>query len=113
MSDIEPRDWYLPRLQALVAEAKAAGFAPDVSVALITSLMNEPPFVSAEGDILDEDWNRDIGEPDEVVNASIDAGVHAGQDPKIGGTIGPGHANAGMPRHKSMHHYGSHGLRRF
>ena len=112
MSESTPHDWYLPRLQALVAEAEKAGFAPDVSVAVITDLMNRPIFNAGEADTLDEDWGRDIGEPDEAVHQGIDASLHVPADREIGGRIGPGHANPGMPRHKAVHHYGSSGLRR-
>jgi hypothetical protein len=112
MSDRAPHDWYLPRLKALVAEASAAGFAPDVSVAVVTDLMNGPAFTSAAEDVADEDWNRDIGEPDALVNPSIEASLDVTGEHSIGGRVGPGHVNPGLSGGKSLHHYGSHGLRR-
>ena len=44
MTDIAPHDWFRPRLSALVADAAKAGFATDVAVAVITDLINGPPF---------------------------------------------------------------------
>jgi hypothetical protein len=70
MSESPPHDWFRPRLVALVAEARQAGFAQDVSVAVITDLMNGDLFTVA-APAPDEDWNRDIGEPDGAVNQTI------------------------------------------
>jgi hypothetical protein len=70
-------DWFRPRLQALVADAQKAGYARDVSVAVVTDLINgelSAP-VPAGGD---DDWNRDIGEPDSAVNGA------PAQDPGAG-----------------------------
>ncbi len=69
MADISPHDWLRPKLAALVKDAEAAGIARDVSVAVITDLMNGPladtaPLQTHEG------WNKDIGEPDEFVNVN-------------------------------------------
>jgi hypothetical protein len=77
-------DWFRPRLQALVAEGQQAGFARDVAVAVITDLMNgalSAP-VPAGGD---DDWNRDIGEPDSAVNGAPTQDPAAG--PSYGGPV--------------------------
>ncbi len=67
MPDITPHDWFRPKLVALVAEAEAAGIARDVSVAVITDLINGPEF--STGQLKNEEgWNQDIGEPDALVN---------------------------------------------
>jgi hypothetical protein len=70
MSPVSPHDWLRPRLGALVAEAAAAGIARDVSVAVITDLINGPDFGAAPA-AADDDWNRDIGEPDYLVNVTL------------------------------------------
>lgn len=57
-----PHDWFRPRLAALVASASRAGFALDVSVAVITDIINGPSFNLTPLDT-DEAWNQDIGEP--------------------------------------------------
>lgn len=67
MADMSPHDWFRPKLTALVAEAKAAGIEQDVSVAVITDLINSPPFNAAPV-VDDETWNQDIGEPAYDVN---------------------------------------------
>lgn len=64
-----PHDWYQPKLEALVAEAEAAGIARDVSVAVITDLINGPAFSQAPLQT-EEGWNQDIGEPDYDVNVN-------------------------------------------
>jgi len=72
MAPISPHDWLRPRLSALVAEAEAAGIARDVSVAVITDVINGRNFSTAAL-AADENWNQDIGEPDYQVNVSIPA----------------------------------------
>jgi hypothetical protein len=67
---MSPHDWLRPRLGALVAAAQAAGIARDVSVAVITDLINGPDF-SAGAPAADENWNQDIGEPDYITNVTI------------------------------------------
>jgi hypothetical protein len=67
MTEVSPHDWLRPKLAALMKEAEGAGIARDVSVAVITDLVNGPLF-SAGPPETDEDWNKDIGEPDEFVN---------------------------------------------
>ncbi|HTZ70233.1 MAG TPA: hypothetical protein VMB71_06235 [Acetobacteraceae bacterium] len=62
MATSSPHDWFLPRLRALVEQAAQAGIAPDVSVAVITNLINGPAFDAAPLET-DENWNRDLGEP--------------------------------------------------
>ena len=44
MSEAPLHDWLLPRLEALLAEAEAAGFARDVAVAVLIDLATGPPF---------------------------------------------------------------------
>jgi hypothetical protein len=67
MPQISPHDWLRPKLDALVAEAEAAGIERGISVAVITDLINGPPF-SAGAPETNEAWNQDIGEPDYMVN---------------------------------------------
>ena len=62
MTDSAPHAWLRPRLKALVAEANRAGFALDVSVAVITDIINGPDFNLTPLDT-DENWNQDIGAP--------------------------------------------------
>lgn len=62
-------DWFRPKLVSLMAQAEQAGFGRDVAVAVITDLVNGaletiPPAAP------DENWNRDIGEPDSAVNGA-------------------------------------------
>jgi hypothetical protein len=73
--DTSPHDWLRQKLTALFAEAQQAGIAPDVTVAVINDLVNAPPFNTAPPET-DENWNRDIGEPDYMVNEDT-----AGFDP--------------------------------
>jgi hypothetical protein len=70
MPQASPHDWLRPKLSALVAEAEAAGIDRGVSVAVITDLINGPPF-SASALETSEEWNQDIGEPDYMVNANV------------------------------------------
>jgi hypothetical protein len=67
MPDTTPHDWFSPKLTSLVAEAETAGIARDVSVAVITDLINGPAFSKAPLET-NEGWNQDIGEPVEFVN---------------------------------------------
>ena len=60
-------DWFRPKLTTLIAEAEAAGIARDVSIAVITDLVNGPQFSKAPLQT-EEGWNQDIGEPDNAVN---------------------------------------------
>jgi hypothetical protein len=82
MPDISPHDWLRPKLAALMAEAEAAGIARDVSVAVITDLVNGPRF-SVGPTETDEDWNKDIGEPDEFVNKNEPMSA----EPSIGASV--------------------------
>jgi hypothetical protein len=70
MPMMSPHDWLRPRLGALVAAAQAAGIGRDVSVAVITDLINGPEF-SAGAPAADENWNQDIGEPDYLANIKV------------------------------------------
>ena len=63
MPDTSPYDWFRPRLKAMMQEATEAGIAPDVAIAIVTDLINGPDFNSAPPPV-DEEWNKDIGEPD-------------------------------------------------
>jgi len=67
--DVSPHDWFRPRLAALMAKAAEAGIARDVSIAVITDLVNSAP-VSVGPTEGDDDWNKDIGEPEEFVNVN-------------------------------------------
>ncbi len=67
MPDNDAHAWWTERLQAAMAEAKAAGIAQDVSVAVITDVVNSAVF-SPQDVVPDEGWNQDIGEPDYMVN---------------------------------------------
>jgi hypothetical protein len=60
-------DWLRPRLAALVAEAESSGIDRDVVVAVITDLINGPLFAPPAVKP-DEEWNKDVGEPDYMVN---------------------------------------------
>jgi hypothetical protein len=67
MSQTTSHEWFQPKITALIAEAEAAGIAPDVSIAVITDLVNGPLFTSAPLQT-EEKWNQDIGEPDYQAN---------------------------------------------
>lgn len=77
MAQILAHEWYTPKLEALLAEADAAGIARDVSVAAITDLVNgklsapTPPPSEANPD-------QDIGEPDSAVHRGPEAGMLSG-----------------------------------
>ena len=47
MTDTPARAWMHPRLIALLVEAKQAGIARDVAVAVITDLIEAPEFNTA------------------------------------------------------------------
>jgi hypothetical protein len=82
MPDIGPHDWLRPKLAALMADAEAAGIARDVAVAVITDLVNGPRFSVGPAET-DEDWNKDIGEPDEFVNKNEPMSA----EPSIGASV--------------------------
>ena len=44
MSGAPLHDWLLPRIEALLHEAEAAGYARDVVVAVLIDLVTSPPF---------------------------------------------------------------------
>ncbi len=67
MTDVSPHAWYREKLTLLMAEAEQAGIARDVSVAVITDLVNGE-LSRARPIKADEGWNQDIGEPDNLVN---------------------------------------------
>ncbi len=72
MPNVSPHTWFRPRLAALLQEADAAGIARDVSVAVVTDLVNGALGVAVPKPG-DEDWNRDIGEPDGAVAEDLHA----------------------------------------
>lgn len=76
MTQPSPHEWLQPRLAALMDEAQQAGIARDVSVAVITDLVNgklaSPTPTPAEKGLADEGWNQDIGEPLTAVNGPPD-----------------------------------------
>ena len=103
MSHPEPYDWLRPKLTAIVSEAEQAGIARDVTVAVITDLINGPDFNTAPLEV-NEGWNQDIGEPDGAVNetgALATEGSFA--SPAPGGISEPGGVHL-----RSLHP--SHGL---
>jgi hypothetical protein len=67
MADSDAHSWWTERLRAALADAKAAGIAQDVSVAVITDVINGPVF-SPGAVVAEEGWNQDIGEPEYMVN---------------------------------------------
>jgi hypothetical protein len=69
-------DWFHPRLIALLEDAHRAGFAQDVSIAVVSDLLNGPDFSPAEPGEIDERW----APPD-----SSDTGVVPGE--RIGGSM--------------------------
>ncbi len=92
-----PHQWFRTRLVALMAEAQAAGMAHDVSVAVITDLVNGP--LSADAPLpTGENANQDIGEPDYMANQ--DSGVHPSlpDEPGDAGSLGQVGGNLGRHR---------------
>ncbi len=76
MTTLSPHEWLQPRLAALMDEAQQAGIARDVSVAVITDLVNgklasATPTPADQG-LAEEGWNQDIGEPLTAVNGPPD-----------------------------------------
>ncbi len=87
MADVSPHEWFRPRLRALLAEAGQAGIAPDVSVAVITDLVNgslSAPEPAPTG----ENPNQDIGEP--AYMAGEQSGAHPSLPEEPVGGIGLG-----------------------
>ena len=84
MAETEPRDWLYPRLAALVADAEQAGIARDMAVALVTDIINGPPFNVGPEPTADEDWNKDVGEPDYMVNEEHGGGNMPLGEPVVG-----------------------------
>jgi hypothetical protein len=82
MTDVSPHAWFRPRLAKLMQDAEAAGIARDVSVAVVTDLVNGALGVAVPASA-DDEWNRDIVEPDGAVEERIlttpdDPGGHVG-----------------------------------
>ncbi len=101
MTDSPPHDWFRPRLAALVAAAESAGFARDVSVAVITDLINGPAFSTAP-EVVDENWNQDEGEPAFMVNALPGGGTADPASLDGAGGHGPPHATEGGGHHNRL-----------
>jgi hypothetical protein len=91
MPQTTPHEWFKPKLTALIAEAEAAGITRDVSVGVITDLVNGPLFSTAPLQN-EENWNQDIGEPD--YHANINA-PQAAEPIDVGG---PGDSLPFVPR---------------
>ena len=87
MSDVSPHEWLRPRLSVLVAEAAKAGIAHDVSVAVITDLINGP-LSAPEPAPTGENPNQDLGEPDTMANEH--SGAHPSLPAEPTGGIGLG-----------------------
>jgi hypothetical protein len=83
MTDVSPHEWLRPKLVALVQEAETAGIARDVSVAVITDVVNGPGFSYGPPET-DEAWNQDPGEPDGAVNPNEPMST----EPSIGASVG-------------------------
>ncbi len=95
MADIDPHAWLSSRITALVADAEQAGIARDVTVALVTDIINGPPF-NVGPPAADEDWNKDSGEPDYMVNEESGSGAQPPREPLIGtGRLGVGRGRTG------------------
>jgi hypothetical protein len=94
MSETEPRDWLYPRLEALVADAERAGITRDMTVALVTDIINGPPFNVGPDLTADEGWNKDIGETDAMVNLDTTGGLA----PLDEAVVGAGLATFGRSR---------------
>ena len=95
MSDIDPRAWLYPRLEALVADAAEAGIAKDVTVAMVTDIINAAPF-NVGPPAADENWNKDVGEPDTMVNQDLGGGTAPLGDGLVGiGLMDPGGGRGG------------------
>ena len=92
-----PHEWFRPRLISLISEAESAGMARDVSVAVITDLVNGP--LSADVPLpTGDNPNQDIGEPDSM--AAAESGVHPSVPdyPVDTGGIGQGGIHIGHRR---------------
>ena len=97
-----PRDWFSPRLTALMAEAEAAGIARDVSVAVITDLVNGA--LSADvPEPTGENPNQDIGEPDYMASQVSGAHPSLPDEPGDAGGIGQVAGNFGQHRNFGFH----------
>ena len=92
-----PHQWFRPRLTALMAEAEAAGIARDVSVAVITDLVNGA-FSSDVPAPTGENPNQDIGEPSTAANQASGAHPSRPDEPGDAGGIGRGGGNMGRFR---------------
>ena len=74
MTDVAPHAWFEPKLVALMAEADGAGIARDVSVAVITDLVNGK-LAAAVPAPQEANPDQDIGEPDYMVPHGPDTGL--------------------------------------
>ena len=92
-----PHHWLEPRLTSLMAEAEAAGIARDVSVAVITDLVNGA-LAAGVPEPTGENANQDIGEPDYMANQASGAHPSLPDEPGTIGGIGQIGGNFGTHR---------------
>ena len=97
-----PHDWFEPRLSALLAEAETAGIARDVSVAVITDLVNGALSADVPAPT-GENPNQDIGEPDYMANQASGAHPSLPEEPATVGGIGQAGGNFGQHRNFGYH----------
>ncbi len=96
MAEIEPRNWLFPRLETLVADAEQAGITRDMAVALVSDIINGPPFNVGPAPTADDNWNKDVGEPDYMVNEERGGGNAPLGEPLVGaGLMTPGRGRPG------------------
>ncbi len=74
MTDVAPHAWFEPKLAALISDARAAGIAQDVSVAVITDLVNGK-LAAAVPAPEESSPDQDLGEPAYMVPHGQDTGL--------------------------------------
>ncbi len=75
MTDVAPHAWFEPKLAALMAEARTAGIAQDMSVAVITDLVNGKLAGAAVPPPEESNPDQDLGEPGYMVPHGPDTGL--------------------------------------
>jgi hypothetical protein len=101
MTDTPARDFLLPRLEALLAEAKARGISRDVAVAVLIDLVEGPGFNDTPLDPLEDtapvrDEDAPLTAPEEEAERRDEQPVLTGPDSAwsalgaLGRTAGPG-----------------------
>ena len=68
MPSTPAHEWFKPRLEALLAQAAEAGYAPDLSQAVITDLVNGALAAPMAPLPSEDNWAQDIGEPAELAH---------------------------------------------